>query len=63
MLAPAPPAAAAPGFAVFWTMLGRIVQKLMIDRSHGDIIIQIKNGKIELVRLHTSYLPEQLPRV
>lgn len=63
MLAPAPPAAPTPGFGVFWALLGRIVQKLMADRTHGDVIITMKDGTIQLVRVHTSYLPGQLPRV
>jgi hypothetical protein len=59
----APPAAPAPGFQVFWTMLGRIVMKLMSERAHGDVIITIKDGVPQMVRLHTSYLVNQLPRV
>lgn len=58
-----PPAAPTPGFPVFWTILGRIVQKLMADRTHGDVIITMKDGTIQLVRVHTSYLPGQLPRI
>jgi hypothetical protein len=60
---PAPLAAPAPGFQVFWTMLGRIVLKLIAERAHGDVIITLKDGAVQLVRLHTSYLPGQLPRV
>lgn len=60
---PAPIAAPSPGFPVFWTVLGRIVVKLLADRSHGDVIITIKDGHVQLVRLHTSYLPNQLPKV
>lgn len=60
---PSPPAAPTPGFAVFWTMLGRIVAKLMTDRSHGDVIITMKDGSVQLVRVHTSYLPNALPRI
>ncbi len=63
MLPAAPPASAAPGFPVFWTMLGRIVAKLMGDRTHGDVIITMKDGSIQLIRVHTSYLPGQLPRI
>lgn len=63
LLSPAPPASPSPSFAVFWAMLGKIVQKLASDRTHGDIIITMKDGAIQLVRVHTSYLPHQLPRI
>ena len=60
---PQSPGVAAPTFDIFWTLLGRIVQKLLADHSHGDVIITIKDGRVQIVRLHTSYLPGQLPRV
>lgn len=65
MLAPAtqPANTPAPGFDVFWRILGRIAFKLVSDRSHCDLVVQIRNGKVELVRLNSSYLPGGLPLV
>lgn len=52
-----------PGFDVFVALLGRIMAKLVRDRAHCDVVVQIRNGKVELVRLNSSFLPSQLPHV
>lgn len=56
-------AAPQPGFDVFVTLLGRIMAKLIRDRAHCDVVVQIRNGKVELVRLNSSFLPGQLPHI
>ena len=57
------PAAPAPGFPVFMTILGRILAKMLGGRNHGEIIISFKDGEVKLVRIQTSYLPGSLPQV
>lgn len=63
MLPSAPPSAAAPGIPVFWSMLGRIVYKLIGEHAHASVVIMIKDGKVQHVRVDQSFLPEGLPRV
>lgn len=63
MFAPGKVAGPTPGYPVFWTILGRILAKLLGDRQHGDLIISFKDGQVTLVRVNTSYLPGSLPQV
>lgn len=56
-------ASAAPSFPVFWNVLGRLVVGMLGQRAHGDVIITLKDGKVQLVRVHRSYLPADLPQV
>lgn len=51
------------GIAVFLRMFERIVLRLLGDRAHADIILTVKDGKVQLVRINQSYLPDALPRV
>lgn len=60
---PAPPASPKTGLDVWWMLLGRIVARLLATREHCDVIIQLKDGHVQLVRMNHSYLPDSLPRV
>lgn len=60
---PAPASAPAPGFSVFWGILGKIVAKLLIDRGFGQVIIDIENGVVKRVHVNQSFTVAQLPRI
>ena len=60
---PAPASAPAPGFSVFWTILGRLVAKLVADRGFGHVILDIENGAVKRVHINQSFTPNQLPRI
>ena len=60
---PVPTNAPTPGFAVFLSKINRMVAKLVAERAHCDLVIQFRDGKIELVRVNQSLLPNQLPDV
>jgi hypothetical protein len=57
------PAAPTPGINVFWAMLGRVIAKMLGERAHADIIITIKDGSVQMVRVNRSYLPGSLPQL
>jgi hypothetical protein len=57
---PAPPARP-QGIDVWWMRLGRIVVKLCAQRAHCDVVITIKDGSIQLVRVNQSFQPNGLP--
>ena len=63
LLDPSKPAGVEPGFPVFMTIVGRLLARMLGTRTHGDLIITFKDGKVTLVRIHTSYLPGSLPQV
>ena len=55
-------AAPAPfGFPVVWHKIGRIVARLLATRAHTDVIISVKGGKLEMVRVNQAFRPEDLP--
>lgn len=43
---------------LFW----RLVTQLVTSRAHADVIITLKDGRVQLIRVNQSLLPEQLPR-
>jgi hypothetical protein len=60
----APPAnAPTPGFPVFWTMFGRIVAQMLGERAFAEIVVTLKDGNIQFVRVNRTYLPGNLPKV
>ena len=63
MFTPTPPAGPKPSSGVFWSMLGAIVASMLKNKAHADIIITIKGGEVQIVRVNQSFLPEALPRV
>ena len=50
-------------FPAWFPRFGAILMKLLADRMHGDVIITLKDGQIQFVRVHTTYLAAQLPKV
>lgn len=57
----APPARPQGSFDVWWLRLGRLVVKLCAQRAHCDIIITVKDGSPQMIRVNQSFLPSQLP--
>jgi hypothetical protein len=41
--------------------LARIVVKLCAQRAHCDIVITVKDGSVQMVRVNQSFLPNALP--
>ena len=50
-------------FTLFWGQLGRIVQQLLNERAHVEVVVTIKEGKVQFVRTNRTYLPANLPQV
>jgi hypothetical protein len=48
-------------FALFWSMLGKLILRLMKDRAHGQITITIHDGNIPVVEVSRRYRPGSLP--
>lgn len=63
LLPPAQPAQPPSSLAVLWQMLGRVVANLAAQGAHADVIVTIKAGKVQVVRVHQTFLPNQLPRL
>jgi hypothetical protein len=60
----APPQApqAPSSLQVLGGIVWRIVTQLATARAHCDVIITIKDGRVQFVRVNQTFLPEQLPR-
>lgn len=50
-------------FAQFSTQLVRMVRQLMAEHAHADVVVTIKDGAIQVIRVNRSYLPDKLPQV
>ena len=50
-------------FTTFWSILGRLVLRLLHERGHGQIVITIHEGKLTLVEVNRKYLPAKIPEV
>lgn len=48
---------------LFWQRLGRIVARLLGQRAHCNIVITMKDGVMQNVRVDESFLPGNLPEV
>lgn len=59
---PGAPGQPPTGFGAIWMNLGRIVQQLLTTRAHAEIVITVKAGVVQPVRVNQTFLPEQLPR-
>jgi hypothetical protein len=46
----------------FWTGLGRLFARLLAERAHVDLIIHVREGKVQSVRVDRRYLPTDLPQ-
>lgn len=40
-----------------------MLTQLLGERAHCDIVITLKDGGIQMVRVNRSYLPSELPKV
>lgn len=47
-------------FGVFWSILGKLVVRLMKERAHGQIVITIHDGNIPVVEVSRRYRPASL---
>ena len=50
-------------FTPFATKLVRLVRQLMAEHAHVNVVVTIKDGSIQVVRVDRSYLPDKLPEV
>jgi len=62
MLQPGLPAQPPTSLQVLGGIVWRIVTNLCTARAHCDVIITIKDGRVQFVRVNQTFLPEQLPR-
>jgi len=37
------------------------VDKIIRERGHGQVIVSIRDGKVQLIKVERSYLPENAP--
>jgi hypothetical protein len=62
VLQPAPPAQPRTSMQVLGSIVWQIVTRLANQHAHCDVIITLKDGKVQFVRVNQTFLPEQLPR-
>lgn len=56
------PAQADPlNFGVFWSLLGKLVARMMKEHAHAEVVLIMHEGSIRQVRINRSYLPGNLP--
>lgn len=56
-------AGAAPvGIVQFMQGLNREIALLLAQKAHADVVITVRNGTIELVRVNRSWLPADVAR-
>lgn len=48
-------------FTTFWTLLGKLMVRLMRERAHGQVVITIHQGQIPIVEVNRKYKPTGLP--
>jgi hypothetical protein len=63
MSLPTQPGPAQPTVTGFWQTLGRMFAALLASRAHADLVVTVRDGKVQLVRIDQRYLPTDLPRV
>jgi len=62
MLVQPVPAQAPSSIQILGSIVWRVVTQLCGARAHADVIITIKDGRVQFVRVNQTFLPEQLPR-
>lgn len=55
MAAPVTPAAKAAA-SIF-----KQVDKIISERGHGQVIVTVRDGKVQLIEVRRTYLPENAP--
>ncbi len=63
MLRQLPANAPVPGLGVLMSKVGKILSALLATQAHADIVITVKDGKVQVLRVNQSFLPQQLPDV
>jgi len=38
-----------------------LVQKIIRERGHGEVIVVVRDGKVQYIKEGRTYLPENLP--
>ncbi len=56
------PGAAPVGIVQFMQGLNREIAQLLAAGAHADVIVTVRNGTIELVRVNRSWLPADVAR-
>jgi len=52
------PHAALPPFA---TKLLKLLGRLIANKAHAQVTITIRDGKVQLIGVNTTYVPDSLP--
>lgn len=52
-----------PGFPVFWTMFGRLVAHMLGEHAFAEVVLTLKDGQIQFVRVNRTFLPGNMPQV
>lgn len=47
--------------AAFWARFQHLVTSLVRRRAHVEVVIVIRDGKLQIVRVNESILPTNLP--
>ena len=50
-------------FGTFWTILGKLLVRLMKERMHGQVVITLHAGHIPIVEINRKYKSTDLPQV
>ena len=50
-------------FSAFWSILGKLVSFMVTRKAHAEIILIIRDGAIQRVNVHQSYLPANIPDI
>jgi hypothetical protein len=57
-MAAAPNLTALPPFA---TKLLKLIGRLIANKAHAQVVITIREGKVQLISVNHTYLPDNLP--
>lgn len=60
---PGAPGQPPTGFGAIWMNLGRLVQHFIVTRAHVEIVITLKAGTVQPIRVNQTFLTDQIPRV
>lgn len=51
-----------PSLAVFASQLARLLAALQAEHAHGQVVIVLKDGQIQIVHVNRSFMPGDLPK-
>jgi len=52
-----------PSLQVFVVQVGRLLDMLLKQRAHAQIVIIVKDGQLQPVHVNQTFLPGELPKV